>query len=1308
MTVVFCTYQSLPIIEESQNSGAPQFDIIFCDEAHRTTGVDKPGDKTSHFVLVHDADRIRANKRLYMTATPRLYTENARKKAADYNAEVFSMDDEEKYGPQFHRLPFSKAVELGELSDYKVAIFGISEHEVNAKLAGNTGKYGSEININDATRIIGCWRALQNPENKAKDDETLRPLKRVIAFTNRIDESKALKTYWNQIIEDALEKLPEEEQPTNFLCETEHVDGTVHALNRKTRLDWLKNENYDDSQDDSDGKDICRILSNARCLSEGIDVPALDAVIFYKPRKSHIDVVQAVGRVMRKAPGKQFGYVILPVAIPDDKDPAAALNDNERFSNVWSVLNALRSHDDRFDGQINSIDLNKELPDSIVIGGGGGDDPDWNPEQLSLLPIEIPVEAILSKIVQKCGDKRYWENWAKDVAEIFDRLVDRIQNLLDDPDNAALSEWFGSFHDDLKQTINTSITRDNAIDMMAQHILTSPVFNALFEDYDFSSGNPVAIALDNLQKDFAEFGLENETRDLQGFYDSVRSRVSGVKSSHGRQEVLSDLYEQFFKKALKKEAERLGIAYTPIPLVDFVLHSVNDVLQDEFGKTISDEGVHVLDPFTGTGTFIVQLLQSGLIQPEDLERKYRKELHANEILLLAYYIASVNIEEAFRGQRGEDKGYEPFEGIILTDTFNLNKNKEEAQQEFDLPEWLPDNNERAERQQELPIEVIIGNPPWNAGQKKADDDNPNVRYPSLEERIKSTYAAHSNTTLVRHLYNLYKMAIRWASDRINDRECGIVAFVTPASWIDRSTSQGFRAYLPMEFSSIYALNLRGDAKIYGEQGHMEGEGVFGGSTQSPVAITILVKNPNATNDMCRIHYRDIGDALKRNEKLEMLQEAGSISGFRDWQIIKPNAHHDWIEQRSEVYTEFYPLGTTEAKAGKADNAIFQLYSLGLSTNRDAHVYNFSRDALAENAQRMTQDYLSAVSDFQKSHQPAVDEVVRHYTENVKWNRELKGHLRRGRKTAFDDNYIRKVMYRPFIATHCYADYTFITVKGQVDRIFPDSESKNRVICATGTGSKILFSALMTDNMSDLEMISKGKCFPRYRYLQPTNANQIIGESKPTRVDNISDTVLRVFQKHCKDKTITKDTIFDYVYGILHAPYYREQFASDLLKEIPRIPFAPDFRAFAEAGKALADLHLNYETCERFPNVKVEPRKQDLFWEEKPEYFLLDKRGMYFMDKNKKDVLIINEHVQLSGIPEEAHGYVVNGKTPLEWFINRYKITLPEKNNGILNDANGWFENPRDLIIAIERIIHVSVESARIIEGLASEVVLEIE
>ena len=1286
MTVVFCTYQSLPLIEEAQNNGAPQFDIILCDEAHRTTGVDRPGDKTSPFVLVHDADRIRANKRLYMTATAKLYTESAKTKALDYNIDVFSMDDEEKYGPQFHRLPFSKAVEIGELSDYRVAIFGISEYEVNSALGGNTGKYGSEININDATRIIGCWRALQNPENKQKDDETLKPLRRVITFTNKIDESKALEHYWNNIIEDAIEKLPEDEIPTNFKCETKHVDGTDHALNRRARLDWLK----------GDVEGVCRILSNARCLSEGIDVPALDAVIFYKPRKSHIDVVQAVGRVMRKAPGKQFGYVILPVAVPEDRDPAEALNDNERFSNVWSVLNALRSHDDRLDAKINSIDLNKEMPDSIVIGGGGGGDPSWVGEQLSLLPIEIPVEAILSKIVEKCGDKRYWENWAKDVAEIFDRLVDRIQNLLDDPENAALSERFESFHAELKKTINTSITRDNAIDMMAQHILTCPVFDALFEDYDFSSGNPVAIALDNLQKDFAEFGLENETRDLRGFYDSVRSRASGVNSSEGRQSVLSDLYEQFFKKALKKEADRLGIAYTPFPLVDFVLHSVNDVLQEEFGKSISDESVHILDPFTGTGTFLVQLLQSGLIQPDDLERKYRKELHANEILLLAYYIASINIEEAFRGQRGEDKGYEPFEGIILTDTFNLNK----AETPTLFPkERMAENNERAEYQQKLPIQVIIGNPPWSAWQKSATDDNANVEYPELEGRIKETYASRVTTTLKSSLYDTYKMAIRWASDRIQDQ--GVIAFVTPASWIDGNVDAGVRACLAGEFNSIYALNLLGNARIYGERGHSEGEGVFGNASQSPVAITILVKNSNATHYGCLIQYREIGTGLKRNEKLEKLNDAVSIKGFSEWQTVTPNEHYDWVGQRSGVFAKFYPLGTKEAKAGKADDAIFKLYSNGYKTGKDAYIYNFSRDVCAENAQRMTEDYLAAISELIENPELPIGEVINRHNSNIKWDRELKDNLKRKKKTEFDDNYIRKTSYRPFVSTNCYANYIFAQVKGQQDRIFPDSSSENRVICVPNKGSKNLFSVLMTDMMPDMHFIEAAQCFPRWRYPKPANANQVTSGDEPYRIDNISDTALRVFRNHYSDDSITKDDIFDYIYGILHAPSYLEQFGNDLSKMLPHIPYAPDFRVFAEAGAALATLHLNYETCERYPNLKVAPRKTDLFWEEKPEDLLLGTRAMRFADKSTKDTLIINEHVQVTGIPKEAHGYVVNGRTPLEWFINRYKIT-EDKKSGIINDANGWFDNPRDLITAIERIVYVSVESTKIIENLPSK------
>ena len=1315
MTVVFSTYHSLPIVENAQDQGAPAFDLILCDEAHRTTGIEPSNDTTSPFVLVHNGDRIRATKRLYMTATSRLYTEGTKAKAARHDIEVFSMDDAGTYGPEFHHLPFSRAVEQDLLSDYKVLILTMSEQGADEALQGYIGNGGGEININDATKIVGCWRALQNPEpeREAQGDEPVQPLRRAIAFTNTIADSKRLNEHWNGIIQSAVERLSEEQQSSNFQCETQHVDGQHNALVRKARIEWLK--------EGTDG--VCRILSNARCLSEGIDVPALDAVLFMSPRKSYIDIVQAVGRVMRKAPGKQYGYIVLPVAIPAGADPTDILNDNERFAAVWNVLRALRSHDDRLNAEINKIDLNTEPTDRIIFRGDGFEDEDGPSPvigpQLSL-PIGIPPDAIFAKIVEQCGDRKYWESWAKDVADIFRRVVGRIESLLDNPENDALGEWFDNFHAELKDSINTSVTRNDAIDMMAQHLLTRPVFEALFEDYDFASTNPVSIALDNLRADFGEFGLENETRDLEGFYESVRMRARGIDNTEGRQRVLLELYEKFFANALKKDAERLGIVYTPVEIVDFILHSVDEVYRKEFGQGLSDEEVHILDPFTGAGVFLARLLQSDLIKDADLERKYREELHANELVLLAYYIAAINIEEAFHGRSvgvgspnpagessnpaglpnptsGASTPHEPFNGIVLTDTFNLNK---KGPPTLFPKEWLPDNNVRAEGQQKLKIRVIVGNPPWSAGQRSATDDNPNVDYPELEKRIEKTYATSSTATLKRYLYDSYKLAIRWASDRIKEK--GVIAFVTNGSWIDGNGDTGIRACLAEEFSSIYILHLRGNQRTQGEQSRREGGKVFGSGSRAPVAITILVKNPNAGQAGCRIRYLDIGNYLSREEKLDALREAISISGFNDWQEITPDKHHDWIGQRSDAFAQFYPMGSQDAKSGAADDTIFGLYSLGLATNRDAYIYNFSREACAENARRMTEDYLAALFAIERTPKLTPDEAAHCNSSHLKWSPELKKKLQRKIQTKFEENYIRKALYRPFVPTNCYADYTFITRKGQIDRIFPDSSSENHVICVPGIGNQKPFSALVTDTMTDLQLMFNGQCFPRYHYPKlvdtsdTTDTLQGIGETRD-RIDNISDTALRAFREHYRDDAITKDAIFDYVYGVLHTPSYREQFANDLSKEIPRIPFVPDFHAFAEAGGALAALHLSYETCEQYPLELVFPHEG----EPQPRHFRMGEKAMRFADKETKTTLIINEHVRLSGIPAEAHRYVVNGRTPLEWFIDRYKI-MPNKESGIINDPNGWFEKPQDLVTAIKRIVYVSVESTRIIEGLPTQ------
>ncbi len=1283
MTVVFCTYHSLPLVESAQDEGAPAFDLILCDEAHRTTGVDRPGDKTSPFVLVHDAQRIRAAKRLYMTATPRLYTASAKSRAASHDMEVFSMDDPETYGSEFHRLPFSRAVEQNLLSDYKVVVLAISEQQVDAALQEHLAAQDSEINLSDAAKIVGCWQALQNPEDKPLNAGGAHRLRRAIAFVNTIRSSQRLEAHWDSVIEQAIALLPKEDSSKAFRCEVKHVDGQHHALDRKARIEWLK----------KDTNGTCRILTNARCLSEGIDVPALDAVLFMSARKSHVDIVQAVGRAMRKAPGKEYGYIILPIAVPVDIDPAEALNDNETYAVVWDVLQALRSHDDRLDAEINQIDLNNTPTSRIIFSGGKwSEEGDVSSAQLAFPLLDLPPGAIFAKIVEKCGDRKYWETWAKDVAHIFSRLIARIEGLLNDPENDTLCEWFGAFHKELKVSINDSITRDSAIHMMAQHILTRPVFEALFEQYNFAEGNPVARALDSLRKDFGEFGLENEIRDMESFYESVRMRAQGLDNSAARQRVLMELYEKFFATAMKKDADRLGIVYTPVEIVDFILASADEVLRNEFGRSLSDEGVHVLDPFTGTGIFLVRLLQSQLIRDGDLVRKYRTELHANEIILLAYYIAAVHIEEAFHGRRGTESDYEPFGGIVLTDTFNLHTERASFPKD-----WLPDNSARAERQQKLPIQVIVSNPPWRAGQRSSADDNPNIAYPEIATRVTETFADRSKSTNKNSLYDTYKMAIRWASDRIGER--GVVAFVTNGSWIDGNVDSGVRACLAEEFNSIYVLNLRGHTWKGGERGRAEGGPVFGKGSSATVGIVILARNPNpnASDGGCRILYRDIGDYLKREGKLKILREAGSISGIKDWQKIKPDRqHNDWIGQRDEAFQAFYPLGSKDAKAGRISDAVFKLYSNGYKTSRDAYTYNFSRNACAENAQNMANDYLGALQVRQEHPEYTVDKVASQHSSNMRWDRELKNNLRRQKAVAYSTDKIWTTQYRPFVKQHCYIEYVFVSNKYQMDRIFPTSDSENRVICVPGIGSTKPFCVLMVDTMPDIQLMFNGQCFPRYRYEQKKEEKQgelLADTHDPKRIDNITDVTLKKFRIHYNDNTISKDTIFYYVYGVLHAPAYREQFANDLSKDLPRVPMAPDFHAFAEAGKKLAELHLGYETCEEHPLEVVYTQPG----EPQPEHFQIGRKAMRFAD-DEKSTLIVNDYVRLERVPAEAHHYEVNGRTPLGWFIDRYRIAK-DTHSGIVNDPNGWFYDSRDLIAAIRRIVHVSVVTVSIVGSL---------
>ncbi|WP_126389284.1 DEAD/DEAH box helicase [Pseudanabaena sp. ABRG5-3] len=1006
LTVIFSTYQSIQAIADAQKKGLPEFDLITCDEAHRTTGVTLAGDDDSHFVKVHDQDFIKAKKRLYMTATPRLYADSAKSKAKENDAIICSMDDEKIYGQEFHRLGFAEAVATGLLTDYKVMVLAVDEKYVSATFQRQLADDNNELRLEDAVKITGCWNGLSKRFAAESDREDVQgdtaPMRRAVAFAGTIAASeKRFTEMFSQIIEEYQKTHPDEEI---LPCEVQHVDGKQNVMVRNQKLDWLK-------ADTSSQGNLCRILSNARCLSEGVDVPALDAVIFLSPRNSVVDVVQSVGRVMRRAEGKKYGYIILPIGIPADMTPEEALKDHEKYKVVWQVLQALRAHDDRFNAIINKIELNETRPPQVdvigVTGGGASDDvekvgkgePKTKQMTLNFPQLEEWRDAIYAKIVVKCGDRRYWEDWAKDVAQIADRHTSRIKALLASSE-ATHRQAFDDFLEGLRCNLNPSISESDAIEMLSQHLITKPVFDALFEDYQFTQLNPVSIAMQKMLDALEGQSLGKEIATLDKFYASVKTRASGIDNAEGKQKIIIELYDKFFKNAFPRMAERLGIVYTPVEVVDFIVRSADDALRQEFEVGLTDDNVHILEPFTGTGTFMVRLLQNGLIAPQDLERKYRQELHANEIVLLAYYIAAINIEAAFHDLRrspsipqkdlppsvppskgggrsksqseiqgsppfkgelegvlsgeleGTPSSYQPFNGIVLTDTFQMFESQGTLNEVM-----FPENNQRVVRQRNNDIRVIIGNPPYSAGQTSENDGNKNLKYPALDDKIRDTYAKYSSATLKNSLYDSYIRAIRWASDRIKDR--GIVCFVTNGSFIDNNAMDGLRKCLTDEFTSVYCFNLRGNARTSGEQRRMEKGSVFGEGTRTTIAITLLIKNPEKAGQH-QLLYHDIGDYLSREEKLDKIKSFGSFTSI-NWDSLLPNDSQDWINQRDPAFDEFISLGD---KKDKSTKTIFDLHSSGIKSNRDNWVYNFSRKSVISNMTKMIDFYNSQLKEFQ--------------------------------------------------------------------------------------------------------------------------------------------------------------------------------------------------------------------------------------------------------------------------------------------------------------------------------------------------------
>ena len=1413
MMVIFSTYHSLDVIHQAQTDfNLPAFDLIICDEAHRTAGAylfsdlnavkaaqaqfersatamtapldsaigatvttavpDAPPsesqpetkarkprrmrgaasevDDESLFTRIHNDGYIKGLKRLYMTATPKVYGGDAKQQENKGEAVLYSMDDEKFFGPVFHALNFAQAVDERCLVDYKVIILATDKKQLPADTDLNN------FSQFHAAKVVGTWKALNKYSFNLSYDDA-QPMRRAVGFAQVIDAkskydkvgSKQFTENFQRVIEDyrahlatmrdakgrATEELAFVNEH-NLACDCRHIDGSMNAVQKGALLDWLRAEPEEDH---------CKILFNVRCLSEGVDVPSLDAVIFLSPRKSPVEVVQTVGRVMRTAPGKKCGYVIIPIITDNLDEPESVLDQSADFKVIWQVLNALKSiNPDQVlvDGRTGALDgrieviCNYQDPIKAQQTGeprerqqGGSTDPEPRQGSFDLDQDIVTVEdAIKSLIIKKIGNRKEWQDWAEDVAGICTDQIQAIKRVLADSRTPELKDKFKQFCDDLCKSMSQHFTAEQIIEMLAQQVVIKPVLDHLFPHYDFTKHNPIAHALTHMVEELDAQGLTNANEKLAAFYQSVGKRMQNVKSVQARQKVIVDLFDRFFKVAFPKLQEKLGIVYTPVEVVDFINHSVNDILHQEFGLHLGSPNVHILEPFAGTGTFLTRMMQSPeLISLQELPHKYhrqqdatgkvRSELHGFEILPLAYYVASINIEAVYHELMHLDpERYEPNKIMVLTDTF--------AEQQVDarlLDESLDDNNELSKAVRALPFKVIISNPPYSVGQNSANDDNQNESYPALEHSIEDTYAARSGDIKNKNsLYDSYIKAFRWASDHLG--ESGVIAFVTNAGWVEAAAACGIRRSFQQEFSAVYVYHLKGNQRTSGEQSRKEGGKIFGAGSRAPIAITILVKNPRAA-EQGKIYFATVADYLSREDKLAQLKTLRSI---RQAPLVElhPDAHGDWLNQRRDDFGHFI---TVDGKK-TSGFAIFANYSRGIATARDAWSYNSSKDAIAQNFTDCIACYNAQVEALKRD----PDGFVRDNDETkIKWNGSLDSLLRKGQTLAqFDCGLVVSSLYRPFCKQFLYNDKAWIERTYQMPQLFPFSGAKNLVISVASVGASS-FSCLMSSEIVDLHLLeSAAQCFPRYLYRKDgvvtqkpqagglldvleassaAGAAQGVVENGYERVDAIRPEAVAYFKAAYPEEAaaIDADAVFYYIYGILHSPEYRATYANNLQKELPRIPRVAsyaDFKAFSEAGRALAQLHVDYEKVplskECTLNYAEGRSAHNMSYHVKQLKYgkIKGKTGNAAKDKS---VIIYNADLTISNIPLEVQEYVVNKKSALDWVVERCGISS-DKASRIVNDYNDYADavgDERYILNLILRVITVSLETMKIVKAL---------
>lgn len=1098
-----------------------------------------------------------------MTATPKVYSESSKARAKESDNAIYSMDDEGIFGEEIYTLNFTRAIALDLLTDYKVMILAVRKenlsgvtNSVNQKISRLEAK-GTKldkklINNEFVCKIIGTHKGLAKKDLIALDDENKKdhnlqnkndttPSQRAISFCKSINTSKRIKDSFETIMECYNEEL-KKKSFKNLTISIDHIDGT---MNCKVRLEKLEELN-------AFKPNTCKVLSNARCLSEGVDVPALDSIVFFDGKSAMVDIIQAVGRVMRKAKHKKRGYIILPIALEESEiqNLDEAVN-NTNFKNIWKVIKALRSHDPSL---VDEATFREKIK---VFGSDDNDEANQDDEELQkdktdktkqdpkqaqktlfdIILLQDLANAVYNVMPTKLGDRNYWENFTKKTGNIARTLNNRLKDIFE-----KNPEFFHGFLDSLKGNIHSNIKEDEALDMITSHIITKPIFDAIFGD---NIKNPISKALDKMVEKLSTLGLQGETKDLKNLYESVKTEAMHAKSQKSQQELIKNLYNTFFKVAFRKQSEKLGIVYTPIEVVDFILRATNGILKKHFNTDFNDKNITIFDPFTGTGSFIARLLskENGLISDKALKEKFLNHCFAFDIVLLAYYIALINITQAAQNR---DSSLKNFKNIALTDSLDFYEEKNDKGV-FDLFKDLEENKEIKSTIEKQNIRVIIGNPPYSAGAKSQNDNNQNLSHKKLEKRVYEKYGKNSTAKVGATTRDTLIQSIYMASELLKDR--GVIGFVVNGGFIDSKSGDGFRKCVAQEFAHLYVLNLRGNTRTSGETCKKEGGKIFDSGSRVTIAVIFFVKDASVKNSA--IHYYDIGDYLKREEKLNRLANFTDLDAI-PFETITPNAKGDWINQRDDAFDKLIPL-----KRDKNSKSVFDINSSGVASGHDPWVYNFSKDALMQNVQKCMDTYNADLKRFNAHFREAFkqrtkgvksadlykqlnDQEITTDKTKISWTEGLKNHLIKNKNLQEShEKCIRLAMYRPFNKQWLYFDKNLNERQYQLPKIFPNKDAQN-VVINTGVGNGKNFSALVSDCISSYVLIAPNQAYPLYYY-----------DGLGNRHYAISGYALNLFRKHYEDNSIAEEEIFYYIYAILHHKGYLEKYKNS---KIPKKAF----------------------------------------------------------------------------------------------------------------------------------------------------------